>query len=169
MDFKPLIRDVPDFPKKGILFKDLTTLWRDAAGLKASCDALSNAYAGTKCDLVVAPEARGFIVGVPVALALGAGFVPVRKTGKLPAEVASITYDLEYGTDTVNIHKDAIEPGQTVLLLDDLLATGGTAGAICKLVRQLGGKLVGAGFLVELAFLKGRENLDVPITSILTY
>ncbi|HEO64784.1 MAG TPA: adenine phosphoribosyltransferase, partial [Spirochaetes bacterium] len=138
MDLKALIRDVADFPKEGILFKDLTTLWKDKDGFKASIDELAQKYKGKGIDKVVGMESRGFIVGAPVAYLIGAGFVPVRKPGKLPSKTVSETYDLEYGTDTLVVHEDAISKGDKVLIVDDLLATGGTAEATVKLIKKLG-------------------------------
>jgi adenine phosphoribosyltransferase len=156
---KQLIREVPDFPKPGILFYDITTLLKDARGLKAVIDALKARYEQAGIETVLGIEARGFIFAPALACALGAGFVPVRKPKKLPAATEGIEYALEYGTDRLEIHRDAIEPGQRVLILDDLLATGGTAAAVAKLVEKLGGQVAGLGFVVELDFLKGREKL----------
>jgi adenine phosphoribosyltransferase len=158
-DLKQLIRSIPDFPKKGIVFRDITTLLRDAEGFKQAVQAIVKKFRPTKPDLVVGVEARGFIIGPAVALQLGAGFVPVRKPGKLPHLTKSASYQLEYGTDKVEIHADAIQPGQKVLMVDDLLATGGTMAATCSLVESMGGKIVGVAFLIELSFLKGREKL----------
>jgi adenine phosphoribosyltransferase len=167
---KKLIREVPDWPKPGILFYDLTTLVKDPGGLKAVVDALAERYRGGKIDTVAGIEARGFILAPAVALRLGTGFVPIRKPKKLPWKTSRITYDLEYGTDTLEIHQDAVQPGQKVLLLDDLLATGGTAGAASTLIRQLGGEVVGAAFVVELTFLNGRAKLPgVEVHSLLQY
>lgn len=156
---KKLIREVPGFPKPGILFYDITTLLKDAAGFKAVIDALKAHYEKTPVDLVLGIEARGFIFAPALAYALGAGFIPVRKPKKLPAKTVREEYQLEYGTDSLEIHADAIEPGQNVLIVDDLLATGGTAAAVASLVEKLGGKVAGIGFVVELDFLKGREKL----------
>lgn len=156
---KRLIREVPDFPKPGILFYDITTLLKDKTGFATLIDALSENYLERKIDLVLGIEARGFIFGPALAYRLNAGFVPVRKPKKLPAETAKWTYDLEYGTDTLEIHKDAVQPGQRVLIVDDLLATGGTANACANLAKSLGADLAGLGFVVELDFLKGREKL----------
>jgi adenine phosphoribosyltransferase len=158
-DLKKLIREVPDFPKPGILFYDITTLLKDAAGLKAVIDALKARYESAGLDTVLGIEARGFIFAPALACALGAGFVPVRKPKKLPAATEGVEYALEYGTDRLEIHRDAIAPGQRVLILDDLLATGGTAAAVARLVEKLGGQVAGLGFVVELDFLKGREKL----------
>jgi adenine phosphoribosyltransferase len=167
---KQLIREVPDFPKAGILFYDITTLLKDKEGLRGTIDGLSSRYAGTGVDLVLGIEARGFIFAPALAYALGAGFVPVRKPKKLPARRTGITYDLEYGTDTLEIHTDAIVKGSKVLIVDDLLATGGTAKATTQLVEELGGVVVGAAFVVELTFLGGREKLNgYDIFSLLQY
>src|SRR5437879_6238542 len=156
---KKLIREVPDFPKKGILFYDITTLLKDKVGFATLIDALSEHYLEKRVDLVVGIEARGFIFGPALAYRLNAGFVPVRKPKKLPAETARVSYDLEYGTDTLEIHKDAVAKGQRVVIVDDLLATGGTATACVQLVKSIGGEVAGLGFAVELDFLKGREKL----------
>ncbi|MGO9402525.1 MAG: adenine phosphoribosyltransferase [Terriglobales bacterium] len=156
---KKLIREVPDFPKKGILFYDITTLLKDKAGFAKLIDALAENYAGQKIDLVLGMEARGFIFGPVLAYRLNAGFVPIRKPGKLPAETVKVSYDLEYGSNTLEIHKDAIRKGQRVLIADDLLATGGTAAATAKLASDLGAEIAGLAFVVELDFLKGREKL----------
>jgi adenine phosphoribosyltransferase len=157
---KRIIREVPDFPKPGILFYDITTLLKDAAGLRTVIDAFKNHYEGTAIDTVVGIEARGFIFAPIVAYALGTGFVPVRKPKKLPCEAVREEYQLEYGTDCVEIHKDAILPGQRILVVDDLLATGGTAAAVTRLVGKLGGKVCGVAFVIELGFLHGRDKLD---------
>jgi len=156
---KKLIREVPDFPKKGILFYDITTLLKDKVGFATLINALSEHYMDKQVDLIIGIEARGFIFGPALAYRLNAGFVPVRKPKKLPAEVAKLTYDLEYGTDTLEIHKDAIQKGQRVIIVDDLLATGGTAEATTKLATSLGAEIAGLGFVVELDFLKGRDRL----------
>jgi adenine phosphoribosyltransferase len=156
---KALIREIPDFPKPGILFYDVTTLLKDPGGLRLTLESLAANYKGKKIDAVVGMEARGFIFAPAVAWALGAGFVPVRKPKKLPAAVAREEYALEYGTDAIEVHKDAIVPGQQVLIVDDVLATGGTAAATVRLVEQLGGKVAGLAFPIELDFLKGRERL----------
>ncbi|MDH5680035.1 MAG: adenine phosphoribosyltransferase [Spirochaetota bacterium] len=169
MDIKELIRDVPDFPKKGVLFKDLTTLWKDPAGFKQVTDELTNRYKDKGIDKIVAADARGFIVGAPIAYLIGAGFVPVRKPGKLPYKVMSESYDLEYGKDTLTIHEDAISQGEKVLIVDDLIATGGTTEAIIKLVEKLGGEIVEVCAMVELSFLNGRDKINKPIFSLLTY
>lgn len=156
---KKLIREVPDFPKKGILFYDITTLLKDKLGFATLIDALSERYLGKEIDLVLGMEARGFIFGPALAYRLNAGFVPVRKPGKLPAATARVEYDLEYGSNTLEIHKDAIQKGQRVIIVDDLLATGGTAAATVQLAQSLGANIVGLGFVVELDFLKGRDKL----------
>jgi len=156
---KSLIRDVPGFPKEGIVFKDITPLLQDPAGLRNTVDALADHYKDSGAEIVVGTEARGFIIAPAVALRLGAGFVPVRKPGKLPYETVSATYELEYGTDTVEMHTDAVRPGQKVLMIDDLLATGGTMAACCELVESRGGQVVGCGFIIELSFLNGRDKL----------
>jgi len=167
---KSLVRTVPDFPKPGILFYDITTLLRDKSGFAQLIDALAAHYIDQNIDLVLGIEARGFIFGPALAYRLNAGFVPVRKPRKLPAPVARITYDLEYGTDTLEIHLDAITPGQRVVLVDDLLATGGTMEATIKLVEQLGGEIVGLAFVVELDFLNGRKRFkDLDVFSLLHY
>lgn len=158
-DLKKLIREVPDFPKPGILFYDITTLLKEPVGLHRAVDALADHYVGRKIDRVIGIEARGFIFAPMVAYRLNAGFVPVRKPRKLPAPVARASYNLEYGEDALEIHRDAVAPGQEVLVVDDLLATGGTASAVAGMVESLGGKVAGLGFLIELDFLKGREKL----------
>ena len=159
MDLASYIRNVPDFPVPGIQFKDITTLLQDPVAFAAAVEAMLEQYGDHEIDVVVGIESRGFIWGAVLAYKLGAGFVPVRKPGKLPAETISATYTLEYGTNTLEMHWDAISPGQRVLVVDDLLATGGTAKATCELVEKLGGEVVGLAFLVELAFLPGREKL----------
>ncbi len=157
---KALIRTVPDFPKPGILFYDITTLLKDKAGFAQLIDAFAAYYIGKEIDLVLGIEARGFIFGPALAYRLNAGFVPVRKPKKLPAPVARVNYDLEYGTDSLEIHLDAIKPGQRVIIVDDLLATGGTMQATVQLVRQLGGEIAGIAFAIELDFLKGRNKFQ---------
>jgi adenine phosphoribosyltransferase len=159
-DLKKLIREVPDFPKPGINFYDITTLLKHPDGLRNTVDALAAEYEGEKVDTVIGVEARGFIFAPALAYHLGAGFVPVRKPKKLPAECASISYDLEYGQDTLEIHRDAVGNGHRVIIADDLLATGGTAKAVCDLVEGLGGTVAGLVFVVELEFLSGRQKLD---------
>jgi len=167
---KLLVRTVPDFPKPGILFYDITTLLKDKTGFAQLIDALAAHYIEERIDLVLGIEARGFIFGPALAYRLNAGFVPVRKPRKLPAPVARVTYDLEYGSDMLEIHMDAIKPGQRVVLVDDLLATGGTMEATVKLVKQLGGEIAGLGFAVELDFLKGRESFsEYDVFSLLHY
>jgi adenine phosphoribosyltransferase len=158
-DLRARIREVPDFPKPGILFYDITTLLKDPAAYHEAIDLLDAPFLGEHIDLVVGMESRGFIFSAPMAYQLGAGFVPVRKLGKLPAETVSVEYALEYGTNTLEIHRDAISPGQKVLIVDDLLATGGTVNGTIDLVRRLQGDVVGVAFLVELTFLKGRQKL----------
>lgn len=157
---KELIREVPDYPKPGILFYDITTLLKDKDGFKTVIDGLKNHYRDLGVDVVLGIEARGFIFAPALAYALGAGFVPVRKPKKLPADRASVTYDLEYGSDTLEIHRDAVPTGCRVLIVDDLLATGGTARAATQLVEDLGGTVAGVGFVVELTFLNGRSRLE---------
>ena len=170
MDIRRLIRSVPDFPKPGIVFRDITPLLADSAGLDQAVTQLAEPYRDHNVDLVAAIEARGFIFGAAVARQLKAGFVPIRKPGKLPVATTKASYQLEYASDTIEIHTDAISPGQRVLLLDDLLATGGTMAAACQLVQGLGGEIVGIAFLIELAFLHGREKLaDHEILSLITY
>lgn len=158
-DLKLLIREVPGFPKPGILFYDITTLLKDKDGFQAVIDGLRAPYRDTQVDLVLGIEARGFIFAPALAYAMHAGFVPVRKHKKLPAETVHVTYDLEYGTDTLEMHKDAVIPGMRVLIVDDLLATGGTASAAARMVSEQGGVVVGLGFVVELTFLNGRQKL----------
>ena len=160
MDLASIIRDVPDFPKKGIIFKDITTLLINPDALRTAIHEMLTYCEGKKIDVVVGIESRGFIFGALLAYKLGCGFVPVRKPGKLPAETISESYTLEYGTNTLDIHLDAIQKGQQVLIVDDLLATGGTAAATCRLVEQLGGEVVGLAFTVELLFLKGIDALS---------
>lgn len=170
MNLYEKIREVMDFPKKGIGFKDITPLFNDKDALKYIVDQLSQQLKDLNIDVIVGPEARGFLVGTPVAYNLGVAFVPVRKPGKLPWETVRYEYELEYGTDALEIHKDAIKPGQRVAILDDLLATGGTVLAAAKLVEKLGGVVVSLNFLIELAFLNGRENLkDYSIQALVKY
>ena len=169
-DLKTLIREIPDYPKPGILFYDLTTLLQDKHGFRDMVDRLCDHYHGKKVDIVAGIEARGFIFAPALAYRLGAGFVPVRKPKKLPFKTTSVTYQLEYGSDQLEIHEDAVRPGQTVLLCDDLLATGGTAAAAIQLARKLGGEVVGAAFAVELNFLNGRAKLPgIDVFSLLKY
>lgn len=159
-NLKKLIREVPDFPKPGINFYDITTLLQDAKGLKMTIDGMIDKFQGERIDTVIGIESRGFIFAVPLAYHLGAGFVPVRKPNKLPSHKISASYDLEYGQDTLEMHKDAVGEGHRVLIVDDLLATGGTAKAVTQLVEQMDGHIVGLGFLVELTFLNGRSKLS---------
>ena len=167
---RAVIRDVPDFPREGVLFKDVTTLFGDATAFRAAIDGLVAHHAGHAIDLVVGVESRGFILGGAVAYLLGAGFVPVRKPGKLPGERISVSYTLEYGENVLEIHTDAILPGQRVLVVDDLLATGGTAAATVQLVERLGGVVVGVAFLIELAFLEGARALgDLPRVALVRF
>jgi adenine phosphoribosyltransferase len=167
---KSLIRSVPDFPKPGILFYDITTLLKDKAGFAELIDAFAQYYIGKQIDLVLGIEARGFIFGPALAYRLNAGFVPVRKPGKLPAETVTVKYDLEYGSDALEIHKDAILPGQRVIIVDDLLATGGTMQATIDLVKQLGGEVAGIAVAIELDFLKGRDRFkEYDVLSLLHY
>ena len=160
MDLKKSIRIVEDFPKPGISFKDITTLIEDGEAFKYSIDAMAKHLKDKNIDVILGPEARGFIFGVPVAYALGVGFVPVRKKGKLPAETVSVDYSLEYGVDVLEIHKDAIKKGQKVAIVDDLLATGGTVEAVAKLVEKVGAEVVALDFAIELTELKGRDKLE---------
>ena len=170
MDLKQHIRHVPDFPKAGILFYDITTLLRDPAGFRMTIDLLATPYEGQGIDAVIGIESRGFILGAAVAERIGAGFIPIRKPGKLPAKVLKESYALEYGTDALEIHADAVEPGQRVLIVDDVLATGGTAAAAVKLVRTLGGELHGLAFLIELLGLQGAAKLPgEKVFSVLQY
>jgi adenine phosphoribosyltransferase len=170
MDLKALIRDIPDFPKPGILFRDITTLLRDPAGLRYTIDQMAALCADLSPDYIVGMESRGFIFGTPLAYRLNAGFVPVRKPGKLPAEVHTVEYDLEYGNDRLQIHQDAFQTGDRVLIVDDLIATGGTAAATAQLVQQTGAELVGFGFIIELIDLAGRKNLpDAPVVTLIQY
>lgn len=159
MNLKDYVTIVPDYPKEGITFKDITTIMDNGEAYKFATDEIVKYAKELGTDLIVGPEARGFIIGCPVAYALEIGFAPVRKPGKLPRETVSVDYDLEYGKDTLTIHKDAIKPGQRVLIVDDLLATGGTIGATIELVEKLGGIVVGCAFLIELSYLEGREKL----------
>lgn len=170
MDLKDKIRNIQDFPQEGVLFRDITTLLKDAEGMKEAIDQMTAKLEGIDFDLVLGPESRGFIFGMPVAYNMGKGFVPVRKAGKLPAEVVSKEYALEYGTATIEIHKDAIQPGQKVVIVDDLMATGGTAKAIVEMVEEMGGEVAALLFLIELDFLEGRKVLpDYKIDSVIHY
>lgn len=170
LDLKNYIRNIPDFPKAGILFRDITTLLKNDKAFRLAINSLAAKYKNKKIDAVIGVEARGFIVGGAIAHKLGAGFVPVRKKGKLPWKTNSVTYNLEYGTDTLEMHHDAICPGKKVLIVDDLLATGGTIRAVTDLVKQLQGKIVGVAFLIELTDLKGREKLkEYQVYSLIKY
>lgn len=168
MDLKPYIRDIPDFPKKGIIFKDITTLLKDGAAFKEVVDKIVSEYKDKKIDTIVSIESRGFLFGSAVAYKLGVGIVPVRKKGKLPHKTYEATYQLEYGTDTLQIHQDAFKKGARVLIVDDLLATGGTTAAVVELVKKLGGEVAGIAFIIELLPLKGREKLKgYPVFSLI--
>ena len=167
---KALVRDVPDFPKKGIIFKDITPLLKNGEALRFTADQLADLFAGMEIDQVVGIESRGFILSPILAYRLGTGFVPVRKKGKLPAAKEAVTYSLEYGEDSLEIHQDAIQKGTKVLIVDDLLATGGTAEAVVRLVERLGGEVVGLAFIVELTFLKGRKRFkNYKVYSLIEY
>jgi adenine phosphoribosyltransferase len=169
-DLRAKIRDIKDFPTEGILFKDITTLLKDGPAWRFAVDALASHYQKDRVDVVVGVESRGFIFGGAIAHQLRAGFVPVRKLGKLPAKTISVEYELEYGRDALAMHEDAIQPGQRVLAVDDLLATGGTMAATLRLIEQLGGKVVGVAFMIELAFLGGRDKLKAyPVHSLIGY
>ncbi|WP_178412938.1 adenine phosphoribosyltransferase [Peptostreptococcaceae bacterium] len=170
MNLESKIRNIQDFPKPGIGFKDITTLLKDGEAFKEAIDKIVENLKDKDIDYVVGPEARGFLLGAPVAYALGVGFVPIRKPGKLPAEVVSFEYDLEYGTDKIEMHKDSIEEGKKVAIIDDLLATGGTVEAATKLIESLGGEIVSIQFLIELEFLNGKEKLKgYDVESIIKY
>lgn len=170
MDLKPFIREIPDFPKPGIAFKDITTLLQNPVGLKAMIDLFDEKCSHLNPEFIVGMESRGFIVGAPLAYKMGIGFIPVRKRGKLPAAVYSIEYELEYGTDCLEMHQDAVQPGSRILIVDDLIATGGTAGATAQLIQKIGCELVGCAFVIELKELKGRDRLpDVPIITLAEY
>ena len=170
LDLKKYIRDIPDFPKPGILFKDITTLLSDPEAFEYSIEAIADSFKNNKIDAIVAVEARGFIFGGAVANKLKAGFIPVRKRGKLPWKTKSVSYELEYGTDSLEIHQDAIKPGSRILIVDDLLATGGTVKAVTDLVKEMQGVVAGVAFVIELGFLKGREKLkDYPVVSLIQY
>ena len=169
MNLKDHIRGIPDFPKPGILFYDISPLLADAAAWQETVRQLADAVRPYKPDLLVGIESRGFLVAAPLALTLGVGFAMVRKRGKLPGDKVTHSYDLEYGTDTIEIHSDAVKPGQRVVVLDDLLATGGTMAAAINLLRQVGADVQAAAFLVELTFLNGRERIDVPCTALMSY
>lgn len=159
IDLKKSIRDIPDFPKKGIIFKDITTLLKEAGAFREAVDTIANQYKDKKVDIVVSVEARGFFFGAAVAYKLGVGLVPVRKKGKLPFKTHAVTYQLEYGTDTLEMHQDAVKKGDRILIVDDLLATGGTVKAVAELIEKMGGVIVGMAFVIELLPLKGREKL----------
>lgn len=170
MNFKDYIRVIPDFPQPGVRFKDITTLLRDGKVYKEAIDELARLVKDFNIDVIAGPEARGFVVGAPLAYALGVGFAPIRKSGKLPGETVESDYSLEYGKDKLAMHKDAIQPGQRVLIADDLLATGGTIQTSINLVKQLGGEVVGAAFMIELSYLNGREKLgDIPTFTLMQY
>jgi len=169
MDLKTHIRSVPDFPKPGILFYDISTLLAHAEAWRAAVDTLADRVRPYRPDVLVGIESRGFLAAAPLALALGTGFVMVRKRGKLPGDVVQHSYDLEYGTDTIEVQRDAIRPGQRVVVLDDLLATGGTAAAAVTLLKRLGADVQAAAFIIELSFLNGRRKLDVPVESLVAY
>ncbi len=170
MDFKTIIRDVPDFPQEGILFRDITPLLLDPVAFNGAVDAIIEQIGDLKFDYILGPESRGFIFGIPVACKMNKGFIPVRKAGKLPCETLQKVYDLEYGTATIEIHKDAIKPGDTFIIIDDLLATGGTASAIVDLIKEAGGEVVGSFFFIELDALEGRDILkDVSVHGVVHY
>lgn len=170
MDLRASIREVPDFPLPGILFRDITPLLADPAALRESVEAMSLPWLEQKIDLIAAMEARGFMFGAAMAIRMGAGFVPVRKAGKLPWKTRAISYSLEYREDILHVHEDAVQAGQRVLVVDDVIATGGTAGAVVELIRRLGGRVIGAQFLVELAGLSGRDHLpSVDVHSVIRY
>ncbi len=160
MELKDKIRSIPDYPEKGVIFRDITTLLKDPAGMIAAVDQMQKKLEGLEFDFILGPESRGFIFGMPIAYNLKKGFIPIRKKGKLPAEVISKDYALEYGTATIEMHKDALQPGQKVVLVDDLLATGGTAKAIVEMAESMGAEVVSLNFLIELDFLNGRSVLD---------
>jgi len=170
MDIKTLIRDIPDFPKPGITYRDITTLLQNPDGLSYVIDHFSDHFSNKKIDFVIGIESRGFIFGAPIAYKLGAGFIPVRKAGKLPGEIHSIEYELEYGSDTLEIHQDSLQANSRILIVDDLIATGGTAAATAELINKLGCNLIGFAFIIELLALKGRTKLpNAPIKSMVTY
>ena len=172
MDIKEYIRNIPDYPKEGVMFRDLTTLWSNARGFRRVVDELVQPYAGTTIDKVVGIESRGFVVGGAVAHQLSVGFIPVRKQGKLPWKTIGEDYSLEYGVDRLEIHEDAIQPGEKVLIVDDLVATGGTVEAAIKLVRRAGGEVVGSSFIIDLPFLGGADRiraLDVPVMTLCAF
>jgi adenine phosphoribosyltransferase len=170
VDFRAYCRDVVDFPKKGIIFRDITNLLKNGSVFKSAIDSIAIHYQTTKIDSIISIEARGFIIGSALAYRLGCGLVPVRKKGKLPWKVYRQSYDLEYGQDHIEVHQDAIEPGQNILIVDDLIATGGTVEAVAKLVKEMKGNIIGAAFLIELTELKGKEKIkDIPVFSLIKY
>ncbi|TCZ77251.1 adenine phosphoribosyltransferase [Paenibacillus albiflavus] len=170
MDFKEHIRVIMDYPQPGIRFKDITTLLKNGEAYKAAIDELAKLVKDLEIDVIAGPEARGFVIGAPLSYALGVGFIPIRKSGKLPGETIEADYSLEYGKDKLAMHKDAIKPGQRVLIADDLLATGGTIQTSIDLVQQLGGEVIGAAFLIELSYLDGRSKMNgIPVRSLITY
>ena len=169
-DFSIYCRDIPDFPKKGIIFRDITGLLKNGPAFKRAIDAMANHYRGQKVDTVICIEARGFLIGAALAYKLGAGLVPVRKKGKLPWRVYRKAYDLEYGQDQLEVHQDGVEAGKNVLIVDDVIATGGTIGAVAELVKEMKGNIIGAAFLIELTALKGKEKIkDIPVFSLIKY
>jgi adenine phosphoribosyltransferase len=169
-DFIKYCRDIPDFPKQGIIFRDITNLLKNGPVFKQAIDAIACQYIGEKIDVIVSIEARGFIIGAALAYRLGSGLVPVRKKGKLPWRVYRRAYDLEYGQDHLEVHQDAVEPGQNALIVDDVIATGGTVEAVAKLIQEMKGNIIGAAFLIELTELKGREKIkDIPVFSLIKY
>jgi adenine phosphoribosyltransferase len=170
MNYKDWIRVIPDFPQPGIRFKDITTLLKNGEVYQSAIHTMKEQWNGKELDLIAGPEARGFVIGAPLSIAMGKGFIPIRKSGKLPGETIQAEYSLEYGKDALAMHKDAITPGQKVLIADDLLATGGTIATTINLIEQLGGEVVGACFLIELTYLNGREKLgDIPVFSLVQY
>ncbi len=170
MDLSSYIREIPDFPRPGINFKDITTLLREGDAFKYAIEQMAKRVRNLPVDIIAGPEARGFVFGAPLAYELGVGFVPIRKSGKLPGETVEASYHLEYGSDALAVHADSIHPGQNVLIVDDLLATGGTISTAIDLIQKLGGNVVGASFLIELAFLRGRERLELnEVFSLITY
>ena len=169
-DFSKYVRDIPDFPKKGIIFRDITGLLKNGPVFKQLIDEMARHYHGQKLDAVVCMEARGFLIGSALAYRLGCGLIPVRKKGKLPWRVYRKSYDLEYGQDHLEVHQDGIEPGQNVLIVDDVIATGGTVGAVIELIKEMKGNIIGAAFLIELTGLKGKDKLkDIPVLSLIKY
>lgn len=170
MNYKDWIRVIPDFPQQGIRFKDITTLLKNGEVYQSAINAMKENWSGKEIDLIAGPEARGFVIGAPLSIAMGKGFIPIRKSGKLPGNTIQADYSLEYGKDALAMHKDALQPGQKVLIADDLLATGGTIATSIHLIEQLGGEVVGACFLIELTYLNGREKLgDIPVYSLVQY